>query len=367
MKAAVLEAKQIINYRDLELPESLGPSSVLVRMGAVGVCGSDVLRFGVGKGYGFPLVLGHEMSGTVEQDSPSGKFRVGDKVAIFPCLPKASDPYTKIGEWALSDGYDYFGSRRNGGMQEFLQVPEENLVKLPDSLPLVLGAMVEPAAVSLHAVRKLQINANSSAVVIGGGPIGNFAGQWLRYLGVSRVFIADVDSRKLQVASEVGLSTINVSEAPLTEQTNHSMNSRGFDLVVEATGLPGSVRQAIQIAAPMGQVLLLGDLSADLELSKELVSMVLRKELKLIGTWNAKIQPEFSSEWDMVVSAIGHGLELEPLLSHTFGLEEAQHAFEDLFGRKLWYNKVSFVISEQAKAEARTVLDSALSARLAKS
>lgn len=367
MKAAVLEAKQKITLKQLELPKPLGPSSVLVRMGAVGVCGSDVLRFGVGKGYGFPLVLGHEMSGTVEQDSPSGRFFVGDKVAIFPCLPKATDSYTKIGEWALSEGYDYFGSRRDGGLQEFLHVPEENLVKLPDTLPLVLGAMVEPAAVSLHAVRKFDLSANASAVVIGGGPIGNFAGQWLRYLGVSRVFVADVDKRKLQVAEEVGLSTIDVSALPLTEQTNVSHNSRGFDLVVEATGLPGSVRQAIQIAAPMGQVLLLGDLSADLELSKELVSSVLRKELKLVGTWNAKIQPEFSSEWDMVVSAIGNGLKLDPLLSHVFGLEDSQQAFEDLFGRKLWYNKVSFVISEQARDEAKTVLLSALSARLAQS
>lgn len=367
MKAAVLEAKGVLNYKDVPAPEKLGATSTLVRMGAVGVCGSDVLRFGVGKGYGFPLVLGHEMSGTVEETSPSGKFQKGEKVAIFPCLPKPQDPYTKIGEWALSEGYDYFGSRRDGGMQELLEVPEENLIKLPDDMPLVVGAMVEPAGVSLHAVRKVQLSANANVLVIGGGPIGNFAAQWLRYLGATKVFIADVDGKKLEIAKEVGLGAIDVSKIPINDQMHYSSNPRGYDVVVEATGLPVAVRQAITVSAPMGQVVLLGDLSADLELPKELVSQILRKELKLLGTWNAKIQPEFASEWDMVVNAVDKGIQLAPLLSHVHSLSEAQNVFEGLYDRKHWYNKVSFAISEQAQQEAKSVLSSSLSARLAAS
>jgi L-iditol 2-dehydrogenase/galactitol-1-phosphate 5-dehydrogenase len=367
LKAAVLEAKGTFSFKEVPRPEKLGPTSTLVRIGAVGVCGSDVLRFGVGKGYGFPLVLGHEMAGVVEEASPSGKFNKGDKVAIFPCLPKPHDPFTKIGEWSLSEGYDYFGSRRDGGMQELLEVPEENLVKLPSEMPLVVGAMVEPAGVSLHAVRKAQLSANASVLVIGGGPIGNFAAQWLNYLGATNVFVADVDPKKLKVAEAVGLSTIDVSKLGIVEQASKSSNPRGFDIVVEATGLPIAVKQAIEVSAPMGQIVLLGDLSADLELAKEMVSQILRKELTILGTWNAKIQPAFASEWDMVINAVGKGLELAPLLSHVGSLENAQLTFENLYGRKHWYNKVSFAISDQAKAEAKMVLSASLSAKLASS
>lgn len=366
MKAAVLLEKQRIEVQDLPLPKKIGSNSVLVRLAFVGVCGSDVLRFGIGKGYGFPLVLGHEMSGVVEETSPSGAFVAGEKVAIFPCLPDPSDPMAKVGEWALSKGYDYFGSRRNGGMQEFLEVPEENLVRIPSDVSLLQAAMVEPSAVALHAIRKLDIPANSTALVIGAGPIGNFASQWLRFRGVSKVYVADIDAKKRKVMDRLGFETLDASWKPTPEQIADVTGGRGVDITVEASGSPFTLVQAIESAAAQGQVVLLGDLSADLSLTKEQVSSVLRRELKLYGTWNSKIQPSHSSEWDMVVNAIGSGLQLSDLVSHVFSIDEAQARFEELFERKIWFNKVMFAVSEQAKQESATEIQTSLSATLAR-
>ena len=116
-----------------------------------------------------------------------------------------SHPMTQIGEYGVSFGYDYFGSRRNGALAEFLSVPETNLFRLPDHVSLLHAGMVEPAAVSLHAVRKLNIRSHASALVIGGGPIGVMTAQWLKILGCSRVFIAEPDPKKIEIIQNMDI------------------------------------------------------------------------------------------------------------------------------------------------------------------
>lgn len=366
MKAAVLRAVREIDVTDVPMPEKIGDDSVLVKIGAVGVCGSDVLRFGVGKGYGFPLVLGHEMSGTVQEASRSGKMQPGDKVAIFPCLPDPSEDMTEIGEFTMGTKYDYFGSRRDGGMEEYLQVPERNLVKLPHDMSLITGAMVEPAGVALHAMRKVSVPANATALVIGAGPIGNFAAQWLRVLGVTRVIVADIDPKKRELLEKLGFETIHAEVAPTEQQVMDLTDGRGVDIAVEASGLAMTFLQALRSAAHKGQVVLLGDLSGDVELPKETVSTILRRELILYGTWNARITPRYNSEWDMVVNSMGKNFFVDDMVSHIFTLDEAQTVFENLADRKVWSNKTIFAVSDEALAEKAQWEASSLSYSFAK-
>ena len=145
-------------------------------------------------------------------EPPAGsRFTPGDRVAVFPLLANPDDPLTEIGEPALGSGYDYFGSRRDGGMAELLYVPERNLIPVPAAMPLLHAAMVEPAAVALHAVLKLQVPANGRALVIGAGPIGALAAQWLRILGWTRVLVADIDPVKRRVMSDLGFETIDAA------------------------------------------------------------------------------------------------------------------------------------------------------------
>ena len=153
--AAVLTGPHQVEWRAVPEPERVGPRPVKVRVGAVGMCGSDVLRFAHGTAYHYPLVLGHEFAGVVEEAPDDSSYSPGDKVAVFPLLARDDDPLTQVGEPALSEGYDYFGSRRDGGMSEVLWVPEANLVPVPAHVPLVHAAVVEPAAVSLQALRAM--------------------------------------------------------------------------------------------------------------------------------------------------------------------------------------------------------------------
>jgi len=277
MKAVVLEGPRTLAVRDLPEPEPIGSDSVLVRIGAVGVCGSDVLRFGKDKAYHYPLVLGHEFSALVERAPAGSRFAHGDRVAVFPLLPPHDDPMAEVGEYALSSGYDYFGSRRDGGLQQYLHVPERNLIPLPAGFSLVKAAVVEPAAVALHAVLKLTIPANGTALVIGAGPIGALAAQWLRIRGCTRVVVADVDARKREVMSALGFETIDAAGDDTVEAIRNLTGGRGPSIAVEAGGRPVTLLQAIECLGPMGQVLLLGDVSGDLTIPQATLLSIRRR------------------------------------------------------------------------------------------
>ena len=120
---------------------------VLLRVRACGVCGSDVPRVFAQKSYYYPIVLGHEFSGDVVE-SQEKKWQ-GKRVCVFPLIPCKKCEFCEKEQWANCVHYDYYGSRRNGGMQEWLAVKEENLVELPQGVSYQAGAMVEPTAVCL--------------------------------------------------------------------------------------------------------------------------------------------------------------------------------------------------------------------------
>jgi len=354
MKAVVLERRGALTYTDVAEPEPFGERPVLLRVAAVGVCGSDLLRYGSDLAYHFPLVLGHEFSAIVERAPAGGRFAAGDRVAVYPLLARAGDPWAAIGEHQVSSGYDYFGSRRDGAFAERLWAPEANLVPIPDDVPLTHAAMVEPAAVALHAVRRAPLPAHATALVIGGGSIGALAALWLRILGASRVLVADVDPRKLAQLGELGLETIDAAAGDAAEQARELTGGRGVDVAVEATGLPRCGQQAIEACAPRGQVVLLGDIHGDLVVSERHVKAILRRELTLHGTWNSRIAPAGASEWEMTLAQLrpGGGLDVAPLISHVAELEQAPELFAAMHERRIAFAKVIFAVAEEARAEA---------------
>jgi L-iditol 2-dehydrogenase/galactitol-1-phosphate 5-dehydrogenase len=231
-------------------------------------------------------------------------------------------------------------------------VPEANLVPVPAHVPLVHAAVVEPAAVSLHAVRKLSVPALGTALVVGAGPIGALAAQWLRILGWTRVLVADVDERKRQVMSRLGFETIDAARQDTVAAVKELTGGRGVDAAVEASGLPATLLQCLDATAAQGQVLLLGDLKGDLTVARSQISAFIRRELVLIGTWNSKVLPAGRSEWDTVVAAVADGsLEVEALISDTPDVREAGTVLADIAARRRWSNKVVFLVSPQARAE----------------
>jgi len=346
MKALVLESPGnfVFHESKSEPTENPGSDCVRVRVAACGICGSDLPRgFDDGGAYHYPLVLGHEFSAVVDEDGPG--FSKGDRVAVFPLLPKPGEPGYDTGDFAQTTNYDYFGSRRDGGMQQLLRVPVENLFPLPDHVNLVHAACTEPAAVALHGVRKLHIQAGDTGLVIGGGPIGNMTAQWLRIHGCARVLVADVDERKLILAEQMGFETVDSSKGDPVETVKNMTGGQGAQRVVEACGLPITFVQALACAATFGEVVMMGNLHGEFRLKEKAFSSILRRELTLHGTWNSKVVPRGTDDWSTVIKYMDKELQIGPLLTDLPTLEEGPEIFSSIRNRSAYHNKVVFQVN----------------------
>ena len=164
MKVLVLEKDKVLSVQDRDMPEAKGDDSILIRIAACGICGSDIPRGFGGGAYHYPLVMGHEFSGVVAENKSWSKFREGDNVVIFPLLPCRKCEACQTGDYAQCEDYNYFGSRCDGGFSEYLSVPESNLFKIPDHVNILHAAMTESAAVALHGVRKMRISGGETGV-----------------------------------------------------------------------------------------------------------------------------------------------------------------------------------------------------------
>ena len=161
MKATVQKGGEIFIEQSDRPQKKEGEA--IVRIKACGICGSDVPRVFADKSYYYPIVLGHEFSGVVEESEKPNL--VGKRVAVFPLLPCKECEFCAKEQYANCVRYDYYGSRRDGGMQDWLSVKEENLVVLPDGVSYEAGAMAEPLAVCLHAVKKANIAMHTKKIM----------------------------------------------------------------------------------------------------------------------------------------------------------------------------------------------------------
>ncbi len=346
MKSLVLVENGLLTVTEREVPTRpastpQAPDWVLVRVAASGICGSDIPRAFGNAAYHYPLVMGHEFSGIVEESFQDSAFRTGDRVVIFPLIPNPDETVNQIGEYALAREYDYFGSRRDGGFQELLWVPEFNLLPVPDDVQLDHAAMTEPCAVALHAASRPSIRPGMSAAVIGGGPIGNMVAQWLRISGCRPVLVSEPDEKKRTIADKMGFTTVDPSTADPVGAIR-DLTAGGADVAVEACGLPTTFRQTVAAAGLFGQVVFLGNIHGNFALPESEFSTVLRRELTMYGTWNSKVTPRGSDEWTRVLSFLGSEIDVEPLISHRISWDEGPATFSAIHDKDGWFNKVLF-------------------------
>jgi L-iditol 2-dehydrogenase len=342
MKALVLEADKELVYK--EVPDPLRPEGAfyLIKVAAAGICGSDIHRGFERGAYYYPLIMGHEFSGSIEEVSGERMFKTGQRVSIFPLVPCYKCKPCSTGDYAQCISYDYYGSRRDGGFAQYLWVPEENIFPVSEDVDLTHAAMTEPCAVALHGVRKMAIHGGETALVFGAGPIGNVVAQWLRILGCGRVMVVDIADNKLAIAELMGFEPIDARNADAASQVLDRTGGKGADKVVEACGLPLTYRQAILSVGCFGEIVFLGNASGDLLLTPTDISSLLRREVTIHGTWNSKVVPRGIDDWSTVLGYMGNRLDVSPLISHTPALSEGVDIFDRIVHRKESFNKVLF-------------------------
>ena len=349
MQALVLEANQKLVYHT-DFPEPSAPSadSLLVRVAACGICGSDLPRGFGGKAYHYPLVMGHEFSGVVDEEKEGSQFRKGDRVVVFPLIPtNPGEEAYQTGDWAQLSEYDYFGSRRHGAFADYLRVPEVNLFRIPDHVSTRHASMTEPAAVALHGVRHMKVTAGNTGVVIGAGPIGNMCAQWLRIHGCSQVIVTDVEERKLEIAQSMGFTVINSAQTDPVAEIQRLTGQKGAQNVIEACGLPQTFLQALAVAARAGEVVFMGNIQGEFKIGEKAFSTILRRELKIYGTWNSKIFPKGNDDWTTALNYMDRELIVEPLISDVVSLKEGPEIFQSILNKTKFHNKVIFEMAAE--------------------
>lgn len=342
MKALVLVRDKILEYRDVPDPQRPGPDWALLRVAWSGICNSDIHRGFEGGAYHYPLVMGHEFSGIVEEPAAGGRFPRGARVSVFPLIPCHTCIPCQTGDYAQCLDYDYLGSRRDGAFAERVWAPEANLFAVPDGVELRDAAMTEPCAVALHGVGKLTIRAGDTGAVFGAGPIGNMAAQWMRMRGCQRVCLVDIDAGKLALAESMGFTPVDSSKGDPVAQIKDLTGGYGADRVVEAVGLPQTFLQAVMAGARFGEVVFLGNIRGSFQIGEKDFSSILRRELTIKGTWNSRVVPAGRNDWTTVLSSLGRGIEVSRLISHTPRLAEGVDVFRRVVGRTESFNKVVF-------------------------
>lgn len=347
MFAAVLHAPADLRYERVPVP-ACGDHEVLIRVRAAGVCGSDLDRVMKTGTYTFPTIPGHEFSGEVAEVGRAVKeYQSPARVVVAPLLACMQCESCSRGDYGMCDSYGYLGSRTDGAFAQFAVAPAKNLLRLPDEVSFAEGAMVEPAAVTLHGMMRVGIHPGETVAVLGCGPIGLCAIQFARIMGARRVIAVDIASDKLELARAVGAEDcIDSGLVDAVEVIRDSTAGKGVEVSIETAGVAYTQEQALRIAKKKGRVLYLGTAHKEVVIPPRTFECIVRNELTVVGSWNSYSAPFPGVEWHATLDYLSRGvLKLRPLITHTFGLSEASRVFQDLSERRFAFTKVMFEIA----------------------
>jgi L-iditol 2-dehydrogenase len=340
MKAAVLENKNILTYKDVPTPEP-GPGHVRLKVKAISICGSDIKRFVDGHRM-YPLILGHETSGVIDRVGEGvSEDYIGRHAAIIPLVPCFECEQCQRGYYSACHSYSFIGSRQSGGFAEFVDLPEKNVLLLPDELPFEHVALIEPSTVARHMLALGDFKHGQTAVVLGAGSIGLMIVQWLRILGAKQIIVTDILDENLDIARKVGAHvTLNPSEVDVVKEVQKLLGD-GADLTLEATGVPQVLEQTLPITRPRGHVVLAGNQPQDKSLPLTFIETMMRREISLIGCFMSYSAPFPGHEWTETVTALQNGsLDMDALISHRFPLSKAPEIFEKIGAHQLAHQKI---------------------------
>lgn len=332
MQAAVLHGVGDLRVESVAAPGSPAPDEVKIQINRVGICGSDVHYWQHGRIGDFvvrePMILGHECAGTVvEVGTNVTHLQPGHRVALEPGVPRLSTPasnyYMKKGEYNLCPDIFFFATPPDhGSFCEFVNHPAEFCFKLPNSVSLEEGAMIEPLSTGIYAARVAPIISGDTVIVTGAGPIGLMNVLTALAAGAAHVIVSDPVEARLQVAKEIGAThTISGGAGELKQLAQDLTDGRGADVGIEAAGHPSALNACIAASRPGATVVLIGMPPGDtVEIN---VNDLIVREIKLRPIFR------YNNTFPTGVQLLASGkVDVKPLLSKTFSLPQVPEAFE---------------------------------------
>ncbi len=330
MKQAVMVKPGEIEFLEIEMPV-LKPDQVMLHTRRIGICGSDIHVFHGKHPYtDYPIIQGHEVSGEVTTVGEAVEgFAPGDKITFAPQVVCGECYPCRHGMYHICENLKVMGFQTDGTAQEYFPLPADIIYKLPESISLDHGAMIEPISVAVHAVSKGGDVNGKKVLVLGAGTIGNLVAQVAKAFGAESVMITDLKDYKLDKARACGIDyTINTAEQDLEQAILNHFGLDRADLILECVGSQETINQAVNNARKGTTIVVVGVFGA-----KPVVDMglVQDRELKLVGTLMYQ-----DSDYKTAIDLVQKGkLSLDELITHRFEFSrylEAYQAIEESNG-----------------------------------
>ncbi|WP_205054074.1 NAD(P)-dependent alcohol dehydrogenase [Arthrobacter luteolus] len=318
MRASVLRRAGEIVVEPRPVP-SPAADEVLVRVGAVGICGSDVHYFKEGRIGDFvvesPLVLGHEAGGTiVAVGSDVAESRLGERVSIEPQRPSPTSRQTLAGAYNLCPHMEFYATPPiDGAFAEYVTIQSHFAFRIPDGVSDDAAALMEPLSVGIAAARKAGITAGTRVLVTGAGPIGIIALQVARAFGATEVIVSDVDPDRRAQALKFGADRVLDAIADDAE-----LRTLGVDALLECSGATPAVLAGLEALAPAGTAVLVG-MGAD-QIAFP-VPLIQNRELVVTGIFR------YANTWPTAIDLVSTGrVDLDSLVTGSYGLDDVEEA-----------------------------------------
>ncbi len=282
MQAVIMDAPRQVRVGQWEAPQP-SEGEVLVRVRSVGVCAGD-MYFYLGKNpYAvYPQVCGHEIAGVVEAlGKDVDGLQIGDHVVVEPFIGCGNCYACRIGKRNCCRRLQIIGIHRPGGFAEYVLAPAQNVHKIPESLSFERASLAEPIAIAVQASRRGQITAEDQVLVLGCGPIGLALIDVLRAKG-AEVFATDINPARLEAASQLGAQPLAGGDS-LLDKVLEITEGDGMPVVIEATGNPQAMRQAVDLVAPGGRVVIVGLVPQGVDVPMPGLDFT-RKEMTILGS-----------------------------------------------------------------------------------
>lgn len=316
MKALVIDAVGAIDVRDVPYPAP-GPGQVTVRVKSSGLCGTDSHIYHGDFLSSYPVIPGHEFAGTVaEVGEAVSDWEVGARVAVDPSVFCHECFFCKTDRGNHCLNWNGIGVTMPGGLAEYVAVPAANLYRLADHLSFDEGAFIEPVSCVVFGHRRLKPQSGDKALVFGAGPIGLLHTQLLARGGASAVTVVDLEERRLELARALG-ARHTVAAGPGQDEMLAELAPHGFDLVVDATGVPKVVESAFKYVMPTGKIMFFGVCPKD-ETIRVSPFDVYQQDLEIYGSF--ALRYTFYYARDLMSDGV---VQVKPLISHHISLEGA--------------------------------------------
>ncbi len=330
---AILVTPGTMRIQEAPVPEPK-EDEVLLKVEYVGICGSDIHGFESGpfippRDPNQKIGLGHECAGTVvKTGSRVKKFRTGDRVIIEPGVPCGKCRFCLSGQYNICPDVDFLATAPNyrGALTNYITHPEALTFRLPDSMSAMEGALVEPAAVGMHAAMEADVKPGKKVVILGAGCIGLMTLQACRCMGATEIVVSDVLPKRLEMAEKLGaMAVVNGKEENTVERVHELLGEWGADIVFETAGSPVTARQTTQLVMRGGKIMIVGTIPGETPVS----FLSINREVTIRTVFR------YANNFPMTIEAIASGrFDVKSMVTDIYDYHEVQRAFEESVSRK---------------------------------